>query len=274
MGHLPKPQYYHKLGEPCTSPAAGLMAGRAPIVDALDRRFGFRRRGSTLSRECLAGATTYMAMCYIILVNPAVLSGAGMDAGAVLVATCLASAFATLWMALHADYPIALAPGMGQNFFFAFTICGPVAVGGYGYRWQEALAAVVLAGSLFVLASLWGFRARLIAIVPDHLKSSLGVGIGLLIAVVGLRWGGLVVARPGTYIGLGDLSQPAVLLTLFGLTLTAVLSVLGISGALVLGILASILVAIVFGLVDFGGVVGMPPSLGPTFLALDFGGLF
>ena len=179
----------------------------------LERTFSIRERGSSVKTEPLAGVTSYMAMCYIILVNPAVLSTTGMDPGAVLFATCLASAFATLWMAVSANYPIALAPGMGQNFFFAFTICGPVAMGGYGYTVHEALAAVVVAGGLFMLASVWRLRARLIAWTPDHLKTSMGVGIGLLIALTGLRWGGIVVATPGTYIGLGDLVSSAALLT-------------------------------------------------------------
>jgi AGZA family xanthine/uracil permease-like MFS transporter len=236
--------------------------------------FEVEARGSSIRQETLAGVTTYLAMCYIILVNPTVLAQAGMDPGAVLAATCLASAFATLWMAFHANYPIALAPGMGQNFFFAFTICGPIAAGGHAYTWQQALAAVVVAGVLFVVASAFRLRARIIELVPDHLKRSMGVGIGLLIALVGLRWGGIVVATPGTYIGLGDLASPGALLTLFGLGVTAVLTVLRFSGALVAGILASTVVAVATGLTRVDGVVGLPESATAGLFAADFGSLF
>jgi AGZA family xanthine/uracil permease-like MFS transporter len=244
------------------------------LIPWVERKFEVRQRDSSIRTELLAGVTTYMAMCYIVLVNPAVLGATGMDRGAVLTATCFASAFASLWMGLHANYPIALAPGMGQNFFFAFTICAPLAAGGYGFSWQQGLAAVVVAGVLFVIASLWRLRARLIDCVPDHLRSSMGVGIGLLIALVGLRWGGIVVSAPGTYIGIGPLESPAALLTLFGLTVTSILTVLRMSGALVVGILASTLVALVMGLSDFGGVFGLPDSMASGFLAADFRGLF
>ena len=248
--------------------------GKNSLIPWLERKFEIRERGSSVRTELLAGVTTYMAMCYIVLVNPAVLAATGMDPGGALAATCFASAFASLWMAFHANYPIALAPGMGQNFFFAFTICAPIATGGYGFTWQQGLAAVVVAGALFVLASLWRLRARLIDSVPDHLRSSMGVGIGLLIALVGLRWGGLVVSVPGTYIGLGALHTPAALVTLFGLTVTSILIALRVTGGLVVGIFASTLVAVAMGLSEFRGVVGLPDSMGSTFLAADFRGLF
>ena len=244
------------------------------LIPWLQRTFEIRVRGSTVRTELLAGLTTYMAMSYILLVNPAILSATGMDQGAVLAATCFASAFATLFMAVHANYPVALAPGMGQNFFFAFTVCGPVAAGGYGYRWEEALAAVVFAGGLFVLASIWKLRTRLIESIPDHLKKSMAVGIGLLIAIVGLRWGGIVTAVPGIHIGLGDLGSKAALLTLFGLTVTSILTVLRINAAIVVGILASAIVAMITGLTEFQGVFGLPESLTAGLFAADFKGLF
>ncbi|MFQ5789313.1 MAG: NCS2 family permease [Acidobacteriota bacterium] len=262
------------------------MSGR------LERRFAIAASGTSLRREVLAGVTTYLAMSYIILVNPRVLAGAGMDSGAVMVATCLASAAATVWMGLHANYPIGLAPGMGHNFFFAITVCGPIAAGGLGYPWQAALAAVFVSGCLFIVASFWEVRARIVDMVPGHLKTSIAVGIGLLIAMVGLRWGGLLVATPGTYIGLGDLGSPPVLLTLFGLLLTAWLTVARVTAALVVGILATATVAVFARMphsevVGWWGyfshawesvkgveLVGLPPSMAPTFLAMDFGGLF
>lgn len=244
------------------------------LIPWLERTFRIRERGSSVKTELLAGVTSFMAMSYIILVNPAVLSATGMDPGAVLVATCFASAFATLVMAVSANYPVALAPGMGQNFFFAFTICGPIAMGGYGYTPHQALAAVVVAGGLFMLASAWRLRTRLIAWIPDHLKTSMGVGIGLLIAVVGLRWGGIVVATPGTYIGLGELGTPAALVTCFGLTVMSVLTVLRIPAAIVVGILASTVVAVLTGHSELQGIVGLPDSMGDDFFAADFRGLF
>ena len=244
------------------------------IIERLARFFGVSAAGSSVRTEIIAGVSTYMALSYIILVNPAVLAAAGMDAGAVMMATCLASALATVWMAFHANYPIALAPGMGHNFFFAITVCGPIAAGGLGYSWQAALAGVFVSGSIFLVASLWGLRARIITLVPAHLKTSIAVGIGLLIAVVGLRWGGLLVARPGLYIGLGGLGEPPVLLTLFGLTVMAVLTVARVSAALVVGILVTTLLAALTGLVQLQGLVAWPPSIAPTLFALDFGGLF
>ena len=244
------------------------------LIHWLQRTFEIEERGSSVRTELLAGLTTYMAMSYILLVNPAILSVTGMDQGAVLAATCFASAFATLWMAVHANYPVALAPGMGQNFFFAFTVCGPLAAGGYGYGWEQALAAVVIAGGLFVLASIWKLRTRLIESIPDHLKKSMAVGIGLLIAIVGLRWGGIVAAAPGIHIGLGDLGSKAALLTLFGLTVTSILTVLRIDAAIVVGILASAIVAMITGLTEFQGVLGLPDLLTAGLFAADFKGLF
>jgi len=244
------------------------------LIHWLERTFEIRARGSSIRTEVVAGVTTYMAMCYILLVNPAVLSSTGMEPGAVLAATCFASAFASLWMAFHANYPIALAPGMGQNFFFAFTICGPIAAGGYGFRWQEALAAVITAGALFVLTSIWSLRTRLIACIPDHLKASIGVGIGLLIALVGLRWGGIVSAVPGTYIGLSDLGSEAALITMVGLAVAAGLTARGFRGALVAGILCATAVSVATGSSELNGIVGLPSSMKDGFLAADFRGLF
>ena len=244
------------------------------MFERLERFFGVRERGSSLRTEAVAGLTTYMALAYIVLVNPVVLAGAGMDAGAVMMATCLSAALATVWMALHANYPIALAPGMGHNFFFAITVCGPVAAGGLGYSWQAALAAVFVSGSVFLLGSFWGMRARIITVVPAHLKTSIAVGIGLLIAVVGLRWSGLLVSRPGIYIGLGDLGSTPVLLSLFGFFVMAALWVAGVSAAIVLGILATTALGLLIGVVQFQGFLAWPPSMASTFLAVDFRGLF
>lgn len=241
---------------------------------ALDRAFGVTARGSTIGRELLAGVTTFVALSYIVLVNPIVLGLAGMDRGAVLVATAVAAGLATLAAGLFARLPLALAPGMGLNFFFAFTLCAPAAAGGFGLSWQQALAATFLAGVLFLAGSLFRLRSRIITIVPAPLRSAIVAGIGLMIAVIGLRWAGILVATPGAYIGLGDLAAPPVVAALAGLGVGAALTVRRVPGALILAAATSGAVAAAFGLTEFTGVVAAPTSLAPTFLALDFGGLF
>ena len=215
-----------------------------------------------------------MTLSYIVLVNPIVLGTTGMDPGAVLVATALAAGLATAAAGIFARLPVALAPGMGLNFFFAFTLCAPVAAGGYGLTWQQALAASFLAGVLFLGATVFHLRSRLIRTVPAPLRSAIVAGIGLMIAVIGLRWAGILVATPGSYIGLGDLSAPPVVAALVGLGVGAIAVVRKIPGALILGAGASAAVAAGLGLTTFTGVVSAPASLAPTFLALDLGGLF
>ena len=240
----------------------------------LDRTFEVSARGSTVGRELLAGVTTFVALSYIVLVNPIVLGLAGMDPGAVLVATAVAAGAATAAAGIFARLPLALAPGMGLNFFFAFTLCAPVAAGGYGLSWQQALAATFLAGVLFLAGSLFRLRSRIIAIVPAPLRNAIVAGIGLMIAVIGLRWAGILVATPGAYIGLGALAAPPVVAALAGLGVGAALTVRRFPGALILAAGTSGVVAASFGLTEFTGVVAAPASLAPTFLALDFGGLF
>lgn len=221
----------------------------------------------------LAGATTFMTLSYILFVQPAVLSTTGMEFGAVMAATCLASAFATLLMGVYANYPIALAPAMGHNFYFAFTVCGAVAAGGMGFGWQTALGGVFVSGIVFLLLARFGFRERLLNAVPDSLKHAIAVGIGLLIAFVGLQWAGIVVARPGILVGLGNLGSRPVLLSLFGLLTIAVLLARGVHGSIMWGILAAAAVGLPLGLVTYSGVVSAPPSLSPTLLKLDLAGL-
>jgi AGZA family xanthine/uracil permease-like MFS transporter len=217
----------------------------------------------------LAGLTTFLTMAYIIFVQPVVLKAAGMDPGAVLVATCLSSALATLLMAFLANYPIAVAPAMGHNFFFAFSVVGLMKV-----PWQVALGAVAIAGIIFILTAGFGLRERLITAIPESLKHAIAVGIGLLIAVVGLEWAGVIVDSPGTLVTLGNLKSPPVLLALFGLTVMAVLFVLKVRGAVLWGILAATVAGLAFGLVRYHGLVSRPPSLAPTLFQLDVLGAF
>jgi AGZA family xanthine/uracil permease-like MFS transporter len=217
-----------------------------------------------LRTEILAGVTTFVTMAYIVFVQPAVLGAAGMDPGAVLMATCLASAFATALMGWLANYPIAVAPAMGHNFFFAYTV-----VLASGTPWPVALGAVAIAGFIFILTAGFGLRERVITAVPDNLKHAIGGGIGLLIALIGLQWSGIIVATPGTMVGLGDLTAPPVLLSIGTLLVTAILLARGVTGAFLIGMGVATVVALAIGLVRFEGVFSAPPSIAPTFMKLD-----
>jgi AGZA family xanthine/uracil permease-like MFS transporter len=233
----------------------------------LDRYFQLSAHRTSIRTEAIAGITTFLTMAYIIFVQPAVLSAAGMDAGAVLVATCLASAIGTLLMALLANYPIGVAPAMGHNFFFAFS----VVVAG-GTPWQTALGAVAIAGLIFIVTAGIGLRERVMSAVPDSIKHAIAAGIGLLIALIGFQWSGIVVDSPGTLVTLGPLGSPPVLLALGTLALMAILWSRAIPGALLIGMAASTSAALLAGLIHFQGVVAAPPSIAPTFLKLDIPG--
>jgi AGZA family xanthine/uracil permease-like MFS transporter len=210
-----------------------------------------------------------MTMSYIIFVQPAILSQAGMDKGAVMAATCIASAVATLLTGLLANYPIAQAPAMGHNIFFAVIVCGTM-----GYSWKVALGAVFISGVAQIILSCVGFYGKLVEAVPYALKHAIAVGIGLLIALIGLEYGGVVVSSPGTYVGLGELTGRPVLLVLFGVVLSAILMTWKVPGAILLGILATALLGIQLGIVKYHGFLAAPPSLAPTFLKLDIIGAF
>ena len=235
----------------------------------IEKLFQLRASGTTLKREIVAGCTTFMTLSYIIFVQPAVLSAAGMDSGAVMAATCITSAFAMVLMALLANYPIALAPGMGHNFYFTFTVCLTL-----GISWQIALGAVFIAGVLFVLLSFVGLREKVMGILPVSLRNAIPAGIGLLIALVGLEWAGLIVDSPATYVMLGDLKSAPALLSVFGLVVIAILFALNVRGAILIGILASTVAGLIFGLVKFEGVVSAPPSIAPTFFKLQIPNIF
>ena len=230
----------------------------------LERLFHLSQCGTTVRTEVLAGSTTFFTLAYIIFVQPTVLSAAGMDFGSVFVATCLGSGIATLMMAFFANYPIAVAPAMGHNFYFAFAV---VAAG--GVPWRVALGGVALAGMLFVLTAGVGLRERLITAIPDCLKHAIAVGIGLLIATVGLQWAGVIVDSPGTLITLGDLRTAPVLVALVGFSVMAVLTAWNLRGALLVGLLVSSVVAWLIGVTKYQGLASLPPSMAPTFLELD-----
>jgi AGZA family xanthine/uracil permease-like MFS transporter len=225
----------------------------------LERLFKLRENHTTIRAEVLGGATTFMTMSYIIFVQPVILSAAGMDKGAVMAATCVASAAAIFIMGFYANYPIALAPGMGHNVFFAYTVC--VAM---GVRWQVALGAVFLDGVLFILLAQFGFREKLMEVIPESLKGAIAAGIGLLIAMVGFQWAGIIVDNPAVLVQLGPLHTPPVALAIFGTLLIAVLMVRKIHGAILIGTVVTALVGLPFGLVEYHGIVSKPPSLAAT----------
>jgi AGZA family xanthine/uracil permease-like MFS transporter len=235
----------------------------------LDRYFGLTQHGTTVRTEVIAGVTTFLTMVYIVFVNPQILGNAGMDKGAVFVATCIAAAVSTAVMALYANYPIALAPGMGLNAFFAFTV-----VLGHKYSWQQALAAVFCSGVLFLLISVFRIREYIINSIPRNLKFAISAGVGLFLGIIALEQAKLVVAHPVTLVTLGDMKNPAALLCLLGFVLILALNQLRIVGGTLIGILVVALIGIPLGLATFTGIVSMPPSLAPTLFQLDFSRLF
>ncbi len=233
----------------------------------MERLFGLRERGTDARTEVLAGATTFLTMAYIIIVNPSIMAAAGIDQGAAFVATCLAAAIGSMLMGFWANLPIALAPGMGLNAYFAFAV-----VQGMGIPWQVALGAVFLAGLLFLAVSLARVREWLVNGIPLSLKLGIAAGIGFFLGLIGLKAMGLVVAHPATLVGLGRLSDPALLLGAAGFLLIAGLSARRVPGAIVIGVLATAAAGIPLGLTTFRGVVDIPPSIAPTFLQLDIVG--
>jgi AGZA family xanthine/uracil permease-like MFS transporter len=243
-----------------------VTAGRGKSV--LERLFRLGEQGTDVRTEVLGGATTFMTMAYIVVVNPAVLSQAGLDFGAVMTATCLSAALATWVMGFAANYPIAMAPAMGENFFFLSVVLG------MGVAWPTALAAVFVSGVVFFLLTFLGIREKLIDAVPSSLKHAIAAGIGLFVAFIGLVNAGLV-ERPagGGILHLGNLARPPVLVAILGLVVTATLLARKVRGAILIGMLAAGVVAWGAGLVTWQGLLEPPPSLAPTFLKLDLAGL-
>ncbi|MEE4278335.1 MAG: NCS2 family permease [Halieaceae bacterium] len=231
--------------------------------EAIDRFFGLSAQGSSIRQEVMAGVTTFLAMAYITVVNPSILSAAGMDFGAVFVATCLAAAIGTAVMGLYANYPVAQAPGMGQNAFFTYGI-----VLGMGFSWQSALGAVFISGLIFIALSVLPVREWLINAIPRSLKLGISAGIGLFLGIIALSGSGVIVANEATIVSLGDLTKIPAILLLTGFVLIAALSARGIVGAVVIGMLVVTLLGWATGAAEFAGVVSAPPSLS-TFLELD-----
>lgn len=236
--------------------------------NGLESFFGLTENGTNVRTEILAGVTTFVTMAYILFVNPIILGDAGMDKGAVFMATALAAGLTTLLMGVYANYPFALASGMGLNAYFAYTM-----VGG-GLTWQQALGAVFISGIIGILVTLSGFREQLIKAIPMSLKHAMGAGIGMFITFIGLTNAGIVVASEATYVDLGKFTEPGPLLATIGLIITAILVARGVKGGILLGILITTVIGIPMGITQLpSSLISAPPSLAPTMLKLDIAGV-
>ena len=233
----------------------------------LQNFFKFDENQTNFNREFVAGSTTFITMAYIIFVNPQLMSASGMDYCASFVGTCLAAALACFVMGLFANWPVGLAPGMGLNAFFTYTVVGEM-----GYSWQVALGAVFIAGLLFFLMSVTPMRKWMLESIPLNLKIAMGAGVGLFIGFIGLKSGGIIVSNGATFVSMGDLTNPETLLAALGFLLIAALSVRNVPGAIIIGVLSVTLIALSLGLVEYKGVLAYPPDVSSTFLQLDIVG--
>ena len=234
------------------------------MKQTLEHIFKLQDNHTTIKKEFLAGFTTFITMAYIIFVNPQMMAESGMDQGAIFVGTCLAAAVACFVMGFFANWPIGLAPGMGLNAFFTYTVVGEM-----GYSWEIALGAVFLAGILFFIMSVTKLRSWMIDSIPLNLRIAMGAGVGLFIGLIGLKNGGIIVSNQVTLLSLGDFTKLETLLAAIGFLIIAILSVRKIPGAIIIGILTTTCVALFLGLIQYNGLVSYPPEIAPTFLKLD-----
>ncbi|MBO2611069.1 NCS2 family permease [Shewanella algae] len=234
----------------------------------LEKLFKLKQNKTSLKQEAVAGLTTFLTMAYIIFVNPSMLADAGMDQGAVFVATCVAAAIGCLVMGLLANYPIALAPGMGLNAFFTYTVVGEM-----GYSWETALGAVFLSGICFMILSLVRIREWVVNSIPMSLRLGIAAGIGLFLALIGLKSAGIVVANPATLVGMGDITAFPALMSVLGFFLIIAFVQRGYKAAVILSILTITMLGLAFGDVQYSGLVSMPPSIAPTFMKMDLSGM-
>ncbi|MCJ8302630.1 NCS2 family permease [Shewanella sp.] len=230
----------------------------------LEKLFKLKENHTSLKQEAMAGLTTFLTMAYIIFVNPMMLADAGMDHGAVFVATCLAAAIGCLIMGIVANYPIALAPGMGLNAFFTYTVVGEM-----GYTWETALGAVFLSGICFLILSLVRIREWIINSIPMSLRLGIAAGIGLFLALIGLKSAGIVVASPTTLVTMGDITAFPAVMAAVGFFLIIAMVQRGMKSAVVVSILSITILGLLFGDVQYTGVLAMPPSIMPTFMKMD-----
>lgn len=231
----------------------------------LTRLFGFKKGEMNIRTEIFAGLTTFLTMAYILAINPNILGDTGMDKGALFTTTVLISGLATIFMGIYAKLPFALAPGMGLNAFFAYTVCLVL-----GYSWQFALTAVFLEGLIFIILTLTNIREKLVYLIPDTLKNSISAGIGLYIAFIGLKSAGVIVNNDATLVSLGKITSGAPLLCIIGIVLTSLLMVKNVKGGLLIGILATTIIGIPMGVTQFNGVVSTPPSIEPIFFKFQW----
>ncbi|MEC9491827.1 NCS2 family permease [Flexistipes sp.] len=230
----------------------------------LERLFKFSEHNTNVKTEIIAGITTFMTMAYIIFVNPAILSKTGMDFGAVMLATVIAAGFSTIFMGLFANYPFALAPGMGLNAYFAFTVVGQM-----GYSWQTALGAVFISGVIFLILTVARIREVIVYSIPESLKLATAGGIGLFIALIGLKEVGIIVKNPATLVSLGDMTAASAIMTIIGIIIIGALIARKLKGAILIGILIIWIIGLLAGLSEFKGIIGMPPDISPVFFKLD-----
>jgi AGZA family xanthine/uracil permease-like MFS transporter len=240
-----------------------------PRSGLLERIFKLSLHGTTVRTELLAGLTTFITMAYIIFVNPNIMADAGIDHGAAFVATCIAAALGCLLMGLYANWPVGLAPGMGLNAFFTYTVVGTM-----GYSWQTALGAVFISGVIFMILTLSRIREWLLNSIPVSLRFAMGAGVGLFLGLIGLKTAGIVVDSPATLIKLGSLREPGPLLAAICFLMIAVLSYHRVFGAILISIITVTLAGWGLGLVHYDGIFSMPPSLAPTWMAMDIAGVF
>jgi|TARA_X000000950_G_scaffold9140_1_gene10085 AGZA family xanthine/uracil permease-like MFS transporter len=229
-----------------------------------EKLFKLNENNTTIKQEFIAGFTTFITMAYIIFVNPQIMAQSGMDLGAIFVGTCIAASAACIFMGLYANWPIGLAPGMGLNAFFTFTVVGEM-----GYSWETALGAVFLAGILFFIISVTNLRRWMIDSIPISLRVAIGSGVGLFIGFIGLKSGGIIISNDVTYLSLGDFSEYQTILAALGFLIISVLAVRKINGAIIIGVLIVTLIALLIGLEEYKGLLAYPPNINPTFMKLD-----
>ena len=234
------------------------------MKQTLELIFKLHDNNTTIKKELLAGFTTFITMAYIIFVNPQMMSASGMDQGAIFVGTCLAAAIACFVMGIFANWPVGLAPGMGLNAFFTYTVVGEM-----GYSWEVALGAVFIAGILFFIMSITKLRSWMISSIPFNLRIAMGAGVGLFIGLIGLKNGGIIVSNQATHLSLGSFSNIETLLAAIGFLAISILSVRKIPGAIIIGILITTFIGLFLGLIEFNGLVSLPPEIAPTFMKLD-----
>ena len=235
----------------------------------LEKLFGFNPKETTIRTEIMAGITTFLTMAYILAVNPNILGETGMDKGALFTTTVIMSAIPTIFMGLYAKLPLALAPGMGLNAFFAYTVCLIM-----GYSWQFALTAVFLEGLVFLLLTVTNLREKIVDVIPNALKNAISAGIGLYIAFIGLQGAGIIVNNDATLVSLGDLTTGSALLGAIGVIATSILLVKNVKGALLWGILITTLIGIPLGVTKINGVFSTPPSIEPIFMQFEWSQIF